>query len=462
MKVPIPQDWDGEDWACVKIQWPNSQEYWGLLVGLLTLMHRGRFWDEDTGSIRDVQAVAWDIFTKNYPFTDCDNGQIDPPGDSVITCYASGGSDEDCDMGNCITNLEWGDDGKLYMYFGPCCRVAVEGDAGAIVQPPPDDPQIDPDDPSTWPCNKAAGIADSLFSVITDLQTAISGELSVYTMYTPANAVLSKFNVDWEDVRWICAGYIADRAAIDLLVGDSTTPQRWACLWANLLSPTDALDTTEVASMMTALRGYYSAGVAEFIIRVMNGLKTSTLSWWARLFHDNLGNCGCPEEPGQIVGPTAGGWYLDLPQTQTVLCDGGFNYTPAYFRELAPHDAYGVYFTYEHMDSNPTNGLKRHNSCNTPAPDTCFVQANSDSHAYGVDYMQCGDAAYAQLAPLLLNPQQDKTIPQWSDVVASPHAVAGDTIEFSLAGQRQGSEGEYVLVKFTMRWLRNINSPSHS
>jgi len=68
---PIPDDWDGDDWACVIIEWPNSPQYMGLLRGLVTTPVRGRFWDGRTGSITDAQTVGLEIQERN-PVTSCD------------------------------------------------------------------------------------------------------------------------------------------------------------------------------------------------------------------------------------------------------------------------------------------------------------------------------------------------------------------------------------------------------
>lgn len=63
--IPIPSDWDGETWECFSVQWPDSQLYRGLLLGQLTALTRGRFWDERSGSIIDAQQVGLEIQARN-------------------------------------------------------------------------------------------------------------------------------------------------------------------------------------------------------------------------------------------------------------------------------------------------------------------------------------------------------------------------------------------------------------
>lgn len=65
--MPIPVDWNGEDWQCWSIEWPNSINWNGILRGLITMPMKGRFWDERTGSIIDAQAIGIEIWKRNSP-----------------------------------------------------------------------------------------------------------------------------------------------------------------------------------------------------------------------------------------------------------------------------------------------------------------------------------------------------------------------------------------------------------
>lgn len=66
---PIPNDWDGETWGCILIDWPNSPQWLGLLRGLVTTPVRGRFWDGATGSIIDAQNIGLEIQERNPTVT---------------------------------------------------------------------------------------------------------------------------------------------------------------------------------------------------------------------------------------------------------------------------------------------------------------------------------------------------------------------------------------------------------
>lgn len=63
-KMPIPSDLSPEMCEYV-ICWPRGDEWQAILRGLLTTPERGRFWDEKTGSIIDVQDVGKAISAKN-------------------------------------------------------------------------------------------------------------------------------------------------------------------------------------------------------------------------------------------------------------------------------------------------------------------------------------------------------------------------------------------------------------
>lgn len=71
-QYPIPNDWNGTDWECVIIEWPYSEQWFGMLRGLITSALRGRFWDGSTGSITDAQEIGREIEERN-PVTTCED-----------------------------------------------------------------------------------------------------------------------------------------------------------------------------------------------------------------------------------------------------------------------------------------------------------------------------------------------------------------------------------------------------
>lgn len=69
-QMPIPDDWDGETYDCVLIDWPSSVQWFAILRGFVTTPLRGRFWDASTGSILAVQAIGREIAERN-PIVSC-------------------------------------------------------------------------------------------------------------------------------------------------------------------------------------------------------------------------------------------------------------------------------------------------------------------------------------------------------------------------------------------------------
>ncbi len=128
MKIPIPSDWDGQSWDCFNIQWPSSPEYRNILLGFLSQMTRGPFWEISTGWIPDAQAVGWQVWDRNHPLVSCD-GTIIQDGTSGAqngTCSAFPEETEEFDM-PCLdlSGLIKLENGVLYVKDSCCDWVAL-------------------------------------------------------------------------------------------------------------------------------------------------------------------------------------------------------------------------------------------------------------------------------------------------------------------------------------------------
>lgn len=153
----IPDDWDGVTWDCWTVKWPASERWRVMLVSLMYLLTRGREWDSSSGTIRDAQAIAWQIFGANVPLNQCGglDGTVTPP--PVTHIEYRGGSliiiSED-DMGQVVTEvlLDYLT-GELIVKYGMCCEKRfpiVVGetpvdDYGAPTDPPDFPPDFPPD-----------------------------------------------------------------------------------------------------------------------------------------------------------------------------------------------------------------------------------------------------------------------------------------------------------------------------
>ncbi len=64
MRLPIPDDWNEETDGYILglVCFPNSK-YWRAIVrGQIQVLAYGRLWDEQTGVIKDVQAIGREIY----------------------------------------------------------------------------------------------------------------------------------------------------------------------------------------------------------------------------------------------------------------------------------------------------------------------------------------------------------------------------------------------------------------
>jgi len=182
MKIPIPDDWGGQSWRCVSIEWPDSPQYMAILMGFLSQLTRGRYWDEQSGTITDAQAVGWRIWDRNVPLRDCDGDIIGDNGAGAGGDQAGTGGGivilEDDDMGQVVTEIKVVD-GRLRVYYGHCCyeeldipallNTSEEGTIGAD----PLNPNADPDFVYSA-CGKAAAVVNAVYLIIESAFSAVN------------------------------------------------------------------------------------------------------------------------------------------------------------------------------------------------------------------------------------------------------------------------------------------------
>ena len=297
MRVPIPDDWNGIDWHCIQIEWPESPQWTGLLIGILTLLTRGRYWDERTGTITDVQAIAREIFDRAYPFVSCDGDTITPPVlPDLPSGYGGGNSLDDEESENdmpAVTWLEIDENGTLYMYFGPCCKIEVGGDFAIAVDPPPTDTNDETPPSETWACNKAAGIAENLATAMVDVLAVMSPLGALNEQTNACKNALAAFGAVWSDCREIALAYRADSVNIDTMVADAETEEWLACLYAPLIANTDNISGAEYFTLQSAPSSHFSASEALFIRWMVVAIGQPALAWWARMTHDIVADCSC-------------------------------------------------------------------------------------------------------------------------------------------------------------------------
>jgi len=472
-RIPIPADWDGETWFCTQLQWPASPEWISVLVGILSNLTRGWYWNEQTGIVTDAQGIGRAIFSKNIGFTPCsENGGGGNGGNGGTTTPPSigGMSSEDCEEE--MTGITWlaVEDGQLYMYFGPCCKVAVEGDFASIIGDVPPDTNEDPDDPQTWACNKAYWIADTLVSVAGDVIDAISGLGSVYSMYSPAHGVLSQFGSTWQTTQLVCAAYVADATEIETMLTDPDLVAWLACGWSPLMAETDNLNSSEQYSMITTMPSKYTSGQQLFMRRMVQAMSLATLQWWARLFFDRVADCACPEDTGDSI-PTASGWYWGAVQPEMTFNipynqGGAFpenEWGYPFNKIVVPHDVYGCQWRVS-LVSGTVSAYKRSND-DQPwmgSFDHYFSGSNSDSLTPGTLYVQVNTDQFNELYPAGGATRIAPLTGDGSSVVASPVLTQGGIALMALSMHESAPAATSVARLSEFRWLHNTGSPSHS
>jgi len=172
-QLPIPDDWNGEDWLCLQVQWPNSVKYRALLAGFLSYLGRGRAYDRDTGSIKDAQEIGWEIFYRNTPFVPCVEQEepTEQPSPGEYPCdwaYENVEPYESEDEMACYIDALECREGVLW--YRMCGKwYPVEGCTEGQTPPSETDedviPSETPEQAESWKCSKATVIVNKLFEV---------------------------------------------------------------------------------------------------------------------------------------------------------------------------------------------------------------------------------------------------------------------------------------------------------
>lgn len=312
MKLTIPDDWDGESWQCVQVQWPNSQAYRGLLLGFLSYLTRGRVYEEDSGSIKDAQAVGWQIWDRNYPFTSCDSNGDDDNGGEPPAPPTGGGFDFDFDLfGDCEEDMAGVldikiENGKLWKRMSPCCEWF---EVGSLSDPDdPGDPWGDTDeDPEYSACGKAYAVVDIVCRIVEESFTAADG----YDIWLWPGRVESEVGLDLEN------NHLARLLAIVVLyknIGEeysdvisSFEKQRLVCSVEALFSDdssgvSDALYEQIKGVFQTVITPDVVGGLAvnrwQMFSAALNALGRGNMNRVAILgAGDTSRDCDCPDTP---------------------------------------------------------------------------------------------------------------------------------------------------------------------
>lgn len=166
MRLPIPDDWNGQDWCKFAICWPDSLKYRAILRGYVTQLARGWTWDEKTGNLLAAIETGKLIRQHNIDLEEsimsCNDGQFLLEGMAEIASAIRYASEQGC----------------------ACSSSGQQGSQGAGTQPEPPSPTITEEGTTEPPegfddwgqyraykCGMATRIANDLIVDLTNLTT---------------------------------------------------------------------------------------------------------------------------------------------------------------------------------------------------------------------------------------------------------------------------------------------------
>jgi len=476
-RILIPSDWDGESWECFQIQWPNSPEWLAVLRGLVTLPMRGRNWDETSGSIRDVQRIGFLIENANIPLTTCDGEAV--PGETVTpeTIRFIYGDESEENMGwVCGVNPEAFRivDGVLEVRNFCGDWVAI----GALTPPtdyPPDDPWSPIDPPPTFSgCGKITSLIDYMVALSSAIWSHYDDPVTLESAARAAvpPATLSRSRI----YQWMASIVLLDDLGLDQSDFENENAIQAAKCYAVAIATdtsTGTEDEKEACEEGMATSFYNIVGLMD---------KAQWKAYWHAI-QETIGDqdcrllltlgatntdaeCDCPDlTPNAPTEPDENGWYWSERQSMTVESVGDYS-TYMCFKHSMEQDVFGWRFVLERDDNN--KNYKRMSASTA----SC---ADFDEDAWGntSDHLEYASSTFVwcggklTLLQTLFAEEGLTETTEWdrqssnyadSDDPATPSYVQGTIVNHAFEGVSMTS-GDTYTVK--MRWLMNINSPSH-
>lgn len=359
--VQIPNDWDGDDLTCFTVFWPDTPQWIGLLVGLLSYITRGRFYDANSGNIRSAQEVGRTIFEANIPLVTCDgSGEVSVPDTDIIHAVMGGCFSEIDAMTLCGYNPKAFriDDGKLYVrdFCGEWVEIGSLSPSGNL---PPESDQPDPLPEgmlATPACAMASKLVGALETIISVAFDSVNGADPLYGWIDFQDDVGSAvpgidlafsdtFNMFYNVWALNVAGYGSETQ--NPLVG-----QALRCAYAAVLTPSNAgISSDEYTTLRNITNGiarewlgeHYGfettmGNVWENAIKAIGAKDAAKLTYNVQPTEDM--DCSCPEEPEPPIEATTNGWYL-LGPYNVDIAHYAYNSFGTLKQQL-PHDTYGV------------------------------------------------------------------------------------------------------------------------
>lgn len=473
MKISIPDDWDGENWRCVQVQWPDSPLWIALLHGFLSTPARGRYWDERTGEIRSAQVIGHEIWQRNTPLIACSTPPPPPAGNGESGSqstpdYPSGsGENEDDDMTSAITWLDI-EDGKLYMYFGPCCRIEVGAVGNFTVGDALDQPTGE-DAPEWSACGRATAVVNAIYAVA----DAIFDELDVALPWQWSGDIEDAAGIGDLKDKYLIEGVFAGSSYIALatvdpvglptektdIFADATKTEIICRLSAVFAASGAAMTSAERQAIDTIFKSNMSLQVSFFesAWRAIGDAKLSQIAQSGA--YDTEAVCDCPAgaPPFGETTPDVDGWYLSGYYPEERL-PGTLDYA-GQMSWSSDHDVFGMVWTLTGYDV--TGSLVRIKKmaairCEgdaAPIWNTDTTEGNTVNECWGIDdhfggILGAGSYTY----------RSNSNVDFGS--IEAPNFPGPITVGLCYQGAGDPAKG-YCKVE-GIRLLHNINSPSHA
>lgn len=302
MRLPIPDDWDGEDWYCVRVQWPNSQEWFALLSNLLVVPARGRSWDERTGTITDVQETGKEIVERNIHYIQCEDAM-------------------DCtELRSCLDDLLSAPEPLTCEELRNCLEPFLDPNNAA--------------EPATWPggeepdtqnaCRIARGAEAAVIAVRDDIADYLTGpEVTAFGVATVVVGVLSIFT-------YVAPLAIAFVALGTLIVGlgsvwfDATFTDGamadFMCIVRDAIKENTELNDAAIADIHTDIDATFGDAVLRlFFHNFVDNVGTTGMINIVTAFNISS-NVSCAE-----CDWISGDWALDAPIAITINMDSVYD-----------------------------------------------------------------------------------------------------------------------------------------
>jgi len=497
MKLPIPDDWNGQDWQCIEVQWPKSQKYNAVLLGLLSYLTRGRLWDESTGTIRDAQAIGWEVFYRNYPLTECtvcDSSDGDNNGAGDAPSYTSGqiiargtGAqlEEEEDMGQVVTDVQIVN-GQIRVFFGPCCWKDL-GELSDFVsdtdelEDTPLNPNDETPDPNTYSaCAKAWAIVDAIELILNAAHDQVLADLAVWLW---PGKVETAVDMNLND-KWTVA-LIIDWAGLGVLITPENAftdedQQKSVAALMNVFE-NDAVGVPDEATYEAVKNAIHTRGLVYdgMIMTAIAALGRKNLDSIAKLAAGTVETRSCGEPDTIPIGetePDAQGWYLSENLADHFVLrhdDGpGAGWAVVATDTFAlPEDTYG---TFTKLTVHVSKGTLKRMSANQAYGTWPGAGSTHTAYANGSDNLQSTNLAFPIISTLSAgirtNLAAQRGFLSNTDGgsggvnginIGTPPAVAGATFAAAIH-----ADGDYVdLEDYTIdefRLVYNVNSPSHA